>query len=97
MKHFETLLDCQSDSHRMLYSLYKCGQIVTKIGKVLRTVGVKLPNGSMADMKGWYKYLGIPQTNVNLEEVARKSAMAKYPKRVRQVLHQCFDSHQLHH
>lgn len=81
----------------MLFSLDKCGQIVTKIGKVVKTVGTKLPNENMPDIEGWYKYLGIPQTNVNLEEIARKSAIAKYPKRVRQVLHQCPDSHQVHH
>ena len=71
MKHFEILHDCQGDCHRMLFSFDKYSQIVTIIGKVVRTPGVKLSNGSMADIKTWYKYIKMPQTNVNLEELAK--------------------------
>ena len=60
--------------------------MVSKRGKVIRTEGVELPEGSIADVQDSYKYLGIPQANGNLEEAARKSATAKYLHRVRQVL-----------
>ena len=53
---------------------------------MIRTEGVELPEGSIADVQDSYKYLGIPQANGNLEEAARKSATAKYLHRVRQVL-----------
>ncbi|KAI3356768.1 hypothetical protein L3Q82_003449 [Scortum barcoo] len=60
--------------------------MVTKRGRVVRTEGVRLSDGNIADIEDSYKYLGIPQANGNLEEVARKSATAKYLQRVRQVL-----------
>lgn len=60
--------------------------MVSKRGKTIRTKGVELPEGSIADVRDSYRYLGVPQANVNNEEVARKSATAKYLHRVRQVL-----------
>ena len=70
----------------MSFGLEKCGRMVTKRGKVVRTEGVSLPEGTIADIEESYKYLGIPQANGNLEEVTRKAATAKYLQRVRQVL-----------
>ncbi|WP_175564860.1 hypothetical protein, partial [Escherichia coli] len=70
----------------MSFGLDKCGQMITKRGRVVRTEGVELPEGSIADVEGSYKYLGIPQANGNQEEAARKAATAKYLQRVRQVL-----------
>lgn len=66
------------DVHRIFFSLDKCGQIVTKIGKVVRAV--ELPNGDMADIEGWYKYLVVHETNVSLEGVARTSAKVQHPE-----------------
>uniref|UniRef100_A0A7N8XHF5 Reverse transcriptase domain-containing protein n=1 Tax=Mastacembelus armatus TaxID=205130 RepID=A0A7N8XHF5_9TELE len=70
----------------MSFGLDKCGRMITKRGRVVRTEGVELPEGSIADVEGSYKYLGIPQANGNQEEAARKAATAKYLQRVRQVL-----------
>ncbi|KAF7650746.1 hypothetical protein LDENG_00121320 [Lucifuga dentata] len=60
--------------------------MVTKRGKVVRTEGVELPEGRIADIQDSYKYLGIPQDNGSHDEDARRSATAKYLQRVRQVL-----------
>ncbi|XP_039454945.1 uncharacterized protein LOC120433173 [Oreochromis aureus] len=41
----------------------KCSRMATKRGKVVRTEGIKLPEGNIADTEDSYKYLGIPQAN----------------------------------
>ncbi len=73
-------------SNNMSFGPEKCGQMVSKRGKMIRTEGVELPEGSTADVQDSYKYLGIPQANGNHEEATRKSATTKYLHRVRQVL-----------
>lgn len=40
----------------------------------------------MADIKGGYKYLGVPQASGSLEETARKSATTKDPQKGSRVL-----------
>ncbi|KAI3355500.1 hypothetical protein L3Q82_018333 [Scortum barcoo] len=55
-------------------------------GRVVRTEGVRLSDGNIADTEDNYKYLGIPQANGSLEEAARKLSTAKYLQRMRQVL-----------
>uniref|UniRef100_A0A669EZW7 Reverse transcriptase domain-containing protein n=1 Tax=Oreochromis niloticus TaxID=8128 RepID=A0A669EZW7_ORENI len=70
----------------MSFGLEKCSRMVTKRGKVVRTEGIELPEGNIADIEDSYKYLGIPQANGNHEEAARKAATTKYLQRVRQVL-----------
>ncbi len=70
----------------MSFGLDKCGRMVSKRGKMIRTEGVELPEGHIADVQDSYKYLGVPQANGNHEEAARKTATAKYLQRVRQVL-----------
>ena len=40
----------------------------------------------MSDVQNSYRYLGIPQANHNYEEASRKLTIAKYLKRVRQIL-----------
>ncbi|KAL4008504.1 hypothetical protein ACER0C_002356 [Sarotherodon galilaeus] len=70
----------------MSFGLEKCSRMVTKKGKVVRTEGIELLEGNIADIEDSYKYLGIPQVNGNHEEAARKAATTKYLQRVRQVL-----------
>ena len=50
---------------------------------MISSEGVELPEGNIADVQDSYKYLGIPLSNGNHEEAARKSATAKYLRRVR--------------
>lgn len=58
--------------------------MVAKRGKVIWTEEVELSEGKIVDIHGSYK--GIPQANVSHEEDARRSATAKYLKKVRLVL-----------
>ena len=75
-----------SDDIGMSFGLDKCGRMVSKRGKMIRTEGIDLPEGNIGDIQDSYKYLGIPQANGNHEEATRKSTTAKYLQRVRQVL-----------
>ena len=82
------------------FRLDKCSRMISKRGKRITTKGDEVTEGSIADIQATYKSLGIPQTNGKHEEVARKSATAKYLQRVRQVLKGWLNeqgpSHQLH-
>lgn len=60
-------------------------QNVTKKGIVVKTEGIVVPGGNIADIKDSYNYL-IPQANGSHEEAARKSATSKYLQKVKQVL-----------
>ncbi len=66
------------------FGLERCGQMVSKRGKMIRTEGAEL--GSIADVQDSCRYLWAPQANGNLKEAAKKSVTAKYLHRVRQVL-----------
>ena len=70
----------------MSFGLEKCGRLVVKRGKTVKTQGVDLPNGHIEDVQDSYKYLGIAQSYGTHDEEARKAATSKYLKRVRQVL-----------
>ena len=70
----------------MSFGLEKCSRMVTKRGKVVRTEGIELPEGNIADIEDSYKYVEIPLANGNHEEAARKAATPKYLQRVRQDL-----------
>uniref|UniRef100_A0A8C4WGB1 Reverse transcriptase domain-containing protein n=1 Tax=Gopherus evgoodei TaxID=1825980 RepID=A0A8C4WGB1_9SAUR len=75
-----------SEDIGMSFGLEKCGRMVVKRGKVVKTDGVELPAGHIADIQTNYKYLGVPQSHGNHDEEARKSATSKYHQRIRQVL-----------
>uniref|UniRef100_A0A3Q3VTN3 Uncharacterized protein n=1 Tax=Mola mola TaxID=94237 RepID=A0A3Q3VTN3_MOLML len=57
------------------------------------TTGVELPEGNIAIVQDSYKYLWIPKANGNHEEATRKSASAKYLRRVRLVLKSQLNGH----
>lgn len=54
--------------------------------KVVKTEGITLPEGNIADVVDSYKYLGILQANGNQEAVASKGAIVKHLQSVTQVL-----------
>ena len=60
--------------------------MISKRGEMITTEGVELSEANIADVQDCYKYLRIPQANRSHEEAVRKSAAAKYLRRVRQVL-----------
>ena len=70
----------------MSFSLEKCGRMIARKGKVIKTNGLELPAGHIAEIQTSYKYLGIPPLHGNHDEEARRTATSKYHQRVRQVL-----------
>jgi len=56
----------------MSFRLDKCGQKISKRGKVITTEGVKLPETPITDVRNSYKYLGVTQAKGSHEEAARK-------------------------
>ena len=80
------LTQIYSEDIRMSFGLEKCGRMIARRGKVIKTDGLELPAGHIADIQTSYKYLGIPQSHGNHDEEARRTATSKYHQRVRQVL-----------
>ena len=70
----------------MSFGLEKCGWMVVKRGKVVKTDGVELPAGHITDIQTSYKYVGIPQSHGNHDEEVRKTATSEYHQRIRQIL-----------
>lgn len=56
-----------------------------KVGKVIRTGVIVLPEGSIVDMEDRCKDLGIPQANGTHEEAYRNATTAKFLQRENQV------------
>ena len=75
-----------SEDMGMSFGLKKCGRMIAKRGKVIKTDSLELPVGHIADIQTSYKYLDIPQSHGNHDEEARKTATSKYHQRVKQVL-----------
>ena len=46
---------------RMPFELDKCGWMVSKRGKMIKTEGTELPEGHIADVQDSYKCLRIPE------------------------------------
>ena len=47
--------------------------MVARRGKVIKTDGLELPAGRIADIQTSYKYLGIPQSHGNHDKEARRT------------------------
>jgi hypothetical protein len=70
----------------MSFGLEKCGRLIVKNGKEIKTEGIELPDGHIEDVEEKYKYLGILQSYGNHEKESRQKAITEYKKRLRQVL-----------
>ena len=70
-----------SEDIRMSFGLKKCGRMIARRRKMIKTDGLELPAGHIADIQTSYKYLGIPQSHGNHDEEARKTATSKYHQR----------------
>ena len=70
-----------SEDIGMSFGLEKCGQMIARRGKMIKTDRLELPAGRIADIQNSYKYHCIPQAHDHDEE-ARKTATSKYHHRV---------------
>ena len=65
----------------MEFEIKKCGILKMKRGKILKSEGLKLPDGEMMKQVGqeWYTYLGIIELD-NIKETEMKEIITKESK-----------------
>ena len=73
----------------MEFSIEKCAMLVMEKGKIVKSVGIELPDGKVIKLlqEGEsYKYLGILEANKFLEEKMKLNVLKAYIRRLRKVL-----------
>ena len=73
----------------MEFGIEKCAMLVMEKGKIVKSVGIELPNGKVIKslQEGEiYKYLGILEADSFLEEKMKLNVSKEYFKRLRKVL-----------
>ena len=70
------------------FGLEKCTMLVMEKGKIVKPVGIELPDGkvvkSLQEGEG-YKYLGILEADKFLEEKTKLNVLKEYIRRLRKV------------
>ena len=78
-----------SEDIGMQFGMKKCAILVMEKGKIVKSVGIKLPNGkvikSLHEGES-YKYLGILEAAKFLEEKMKLNVSKEYIRRLRKVL-----------
>ena len=78
-----------SEDIGMEFGIEKCAMLVVKKGKIVKSVGIELPDGKVIKslQKGEsYKYLGILEADKFLEEKMKLNVSKEYIRRIRKVL-----------
>ena len=73
----------------MEFGIEKCAILVMEKGKIVKLVGIKLPDGEVIkslDKGEIYKYLGTLEADKFLEEKMKLNASKEYIRRIRKVL-----------
>ena len=72
----------------MEFRLPKCGVLIMKRGKVVKSEGISIPNGKMMKNieEGGYKYLGILEADGVKHEEMKGQIKKEYIRRVRNIL-----------
>ena len=72
----------------MEFGIEKCAMIVMEKGKIVKSVGIELPNGkvikSLQEGES-YKYLGILKADKFLDEKMKLNVLKEYIRRIRKV------------
>ena len=67
----------------MEFGIEKCAMLVTEKGKIVKSVGIELPNGkairSLQEDES-YKYLGILEADKFLEKKMKMNVLKEYSK-----------------
>ena len=84
----QAVLVCSED-RGMEFRLEKCAMLVMEKGKIVKSVGIELPDGKV--IKSFqegesYKYLGILEVDNFLEEKMKLNVLKEYIRRLRKVL-----------
>ena len=78
-----------SENIGMEFGMEKCAMLVMKKGKIVKSVGIELPNGkvlkSLQEGES-YKYLGILEIDKFLEQKMKLNVSKEYIRRLRKVL-----------
>ena len=78
-----------SEDIGMEFGIEKCAMLVMEKGKILKSVGIELPDGkfnkSLQEGES-YKYLGILEADKFLEEKMKLNVLKEYIRRLRKVL-----------
>ena len=78
-----------SEDIGMEFGTEKCSMLVMEKGKIMKSVGIELPDGkvikSLQEGES-YKYLGILEADKFLEEKMKSNVSKEYIRRIRQVL-----------
>ena len=73
----------------MEFGIEKCAVLLTEKGKIVKSVGIELPNGkfikSLQEGES-YKYLGILEADRFLEEKMKLNVLKEFITRLRKVL-----------
>ena len=78
-----------SENIGMEFSIKKCAMLVMEKGKILKSVGIELPDGKLIKslQEGErYKYLGVLEADKLLEEKMKLNVSKEYIRRLRKVL-----------
>ena len=79
-----------SEDIKMEFGLSKCGVLIMKRGKVVKSEGIRMPDGKMMKNieEGEYKCLGILEADGVKHEEMKGQIKKKYIRRVRNILNQ---------
>ena len=73
----------------MEFGIEKCTMLVMEKGKIVKSVGMELPDGkvikSLQEGES-YKYLGILEADIFLEEKTKLNVSKEYIRRLRKIL-----------
>ena len=78
-----------SEDIGMEFGTEKCATLVMKKGKIVKSVGIELPDGQVIkslQKDESYKYLGISEADKFLEEKMKLNVLKGYIRRLRKVL-----------
>ena len=73
----------------MEFGIEKCTMLVMEKGKIVKSIGIKLPDGKVIKslQEGVsYKYLGILEADKFLEDKIKLNVLREYIRRLRKVL-----------
>ena len=77
-----------SEDIGMEFGIEKCAMLLMEKGKIVKSVGIELPNGKVINLQEGesYKYLGILEAHKFLEEKMKLIVLKEYIRRLRKVL-----------
>ena len=88
-KGLDSLVRVFSEDIGMEFGIEKCAMLVMEKGKIVKSVGIELPDGKVIkplQESESFKYLGILEADKFLEEKMKLNVLKEYIRRLRKVL-----------